>query len=566
VLRWIVSRLGRRSQLARQLRTPKTLQKYLDGLAAQRPEQALRTISALFDEAGSLDLPLPRLVAALDASDIYAQRLCLVLRDTLLENVPKQIVSEATLNTLLTYYRARERGYRLCLAKLPTALPGNEQTYATSVVFACRAANALSKRCLLLGMTYAAPGQDVWMQIGRLAAECRVAARSLAVTSLYGDELEQTSLERELLVMLMFQAAPIANLLPSQHHALDLLLRRYAEHFEMRDRFDPEARPFVIESSDNWRPVRWLPGRKERAGMKFFGPGFAGVEFLRERDRLASTRKVPHFAAPSGVALPLFRDLLDRLIHHWSLAPPTRRNRRSASEGTILVARDLTHIHRLVGFSELARSGHSLGRDANSDYAVDAILRAREMPDRNYATAPAKPPSDAEALENLKSYEDALGRDATMTWTLIDSSDAGLGAETLTWGPRLTVGLLVAFRHPDSIDWKLATVRRLSRGEGAKIRVGLELIEGHPLPVRLSLERGTTAAELTLGPALHYDALKLVGATASLIVPPGVFGASWHYRLNEQRRWNVIEVAAQRESGLDFERAQFSVVEASKAA
>ncbi len=561
-----MSKFERRPQLARQLRTPKALQKYIDGLAAQRPDQALRTISALFDETGTLDLPLPQLVAALDACDNYAQRLCLVLRDSLMENVPKQVVSEATLNTLLTYYRSRERGYRLVLAKLPTTLPGHEQAYATSVMFACRAANALSKRCLLFGMTYATPGQDVWMQIGRLAAECRVAARSLALTSLYSDDLEQTSLERELLVTLMFQAAPIANLLPTQHHALDLLLRRYAEHFEMRDRFDAEARPFVIEGGDNWRPVRWLPGRQERAGMKFFGPGFAGNEFLRERDRVASTRKVPHFAAASGVTLPLFRDLLDRLIQHWSLSPPTRRNRRNASEGTVLVARDLAHIHRLVAFSELARAGHSLGRDAHSEYSVEAILRAREMPERTGTSTPMKAPSAADALENLKSYEDALGREATAAWSLIDSSDVGLGAETLPRGPRLTVGLLVAFRHPDSIDWKLATVRRLSRGDGAKIRVGLEIIEGRPQPVRLSLERGTSAAELTLGPALQYDAIKLMGATPSLLVPPGVFSAGWRYRLNEQRRWDVIQVEPEIEAGLDFERARYSVIHASKAA
>jgi hypothetical protein len=470
---------------------------------------------------------------------------------------------------LSSFYRARERGYRLCLARLPMALPGNEEIHATTVLFACRAAHALSKRCLLLGMTYATPGADIWMQIGRLAAECRVAARSVALTTLYTDDLDQTSLERELLVTLMFQAAPAGNLLPAQHHALDLPLRRYAYHFEMRDRFDAAARPFVIESSDNWKPSRWLPGRQRREGMRFFGPGFAGIEILRERDRLASTRQVPHYVKESGIALPLFRELLDRLIQHWSLSPPTRRHRRSANEGSILVARDLSHIHRLLGFSERARQGYSIARDAETAFALDSILRSRDWLEGASHAAPPAPASPAEALENLKGYEDALGRDCTMVWSRIDTSSEGLGAETLDRGPRLTVGLLVAFREPESIDWTLAVIRRLTRADGARIRVGLSIIEGRPHPVRVTVERaaGSGAADLALGPALQYDAIKLVAsAGTSLLVPPGVLAAGWRCKLTAQRRWDAIGVERPVESGLDFERASYSVLHASKAA
>ncbi|RPI44634.1 MAG: hypothetical protein EHM59_12305 [Betaproteobacteria bacterium] len=567
MLRWIAARFNRGHPLARQLRSPKVLQRFIDGLRAREPLAALRAITAVFDAIPALGLEASRLRAALDACDQYAQRLCLVLTDGLLENLPKQIVSEPAWNTLLDYYRARERGYREILANLQTTLPGNEEAYAASVIMACRAANALSKRCVLLGMTYADPGQETWTRIGQLADECRVAARSVALTALYDDGLEQTSLERELLVTLMFQAAPIANLLPTQHRALDLLLRQHAQHFEIRNRFDATARPFVIESSANCKPARWLPGRKELSTMRFFGPGFAGSEILRDRDRLESTRKVPYFVEASRITVPLFRDLLDRLIDHWSLAPPARQHRRESSAGTILVARDLAHIHRLIGFSELARAGHSLTEHDASQYAVDAILRAREMPARSAPTTPSAEPSPAQALENLQSYEHALGDDATEPWTLVDSSNEGVGAESIVRGRRLTVGLLIAFRHPDSIDWKLATIRRLTRGNAARVRIGLETMDGRPHPVRLSLDRAMPAVTTVAGPALHYDAIKQTAGSATyLLVPPGVFGPGWRYTLAEKRRWDLIEVKPQIQSELDFERAEYSIVPTSMAA
>jgi len=566
VLRWIAHRLQRRPTLAQQLRSPKSLKKYLEGLSALKPEHALRAVSGIFEEVPSLKLPSAQLIEALDACDHYAQRLCLVLTDELMENLPKQMVREPIWNTLLSYHRAREKGYRACLLRLETTLPGNEQAYTTSVIFACRAANALARRCVLLGMTYADPGHEVWWQIAQLGAECRVAARSVALTTLYASDVDQTSLEREYLAILLFQSAPIGNLLPTQHHALDLLLRQHAQHFELRDRFDAEARPFVIESHVDARPTRWLPGRKERPGMRFFGPGFAGTEILRERDRAESARRVPHFVQASGITLPLYRELLERVIQHWSLAPPARRHRRHSSQGQVLVGRDLAHVHRLLTFSEMARSGRSLQRASESDYAVESILRSRELPQRASLTAPPTSVSATEALNNLKTYEDALGRDATAAWTLVDASNEGIGAEAITRGPRLTVGLLVAYRDPESIEWKLATIRRLNRGDAGRIRVGLATMEGRPYPVRLSLDRATPAPETVSGPALHYEVIKLVAAATYLLVPPGVFGPGWRYTLTEQRRWDLIEVDSNVESGLDFDRAQIRLVQSSKAA
>ena len=566
MLGWISNKLGRDHELERQLRSPKALQKYMAALSVQRPDQALRVISALFDSAASLQLPAARLVEVLDTCDHYAQPLCLVLYDSLLENPPKQVISEPTWNTLCTYYRARERGYRACLPKLETTLPGNEHSYTTAVIFACRAANALAKRCMLLGMTYADPAEEVWTQLAAMVADCRVAAQALALTKLYTEDIEQTSLQRELLVTLLFQAAPIANLLPAQHHALDLLLRRHAQHFEMRDRYDREARPFVLENATHCRPARWLPGRREHAGLKFIGPGFAGTELLRERERASSTRRVPHFVESSGSTFTLYRDLLDRLIEHWSLAPPARRHPRESRAGKIVVARDLAHIHRLLGFSELARSGHSLTGEHRSEYALENILRDREAAHRTPLAMPPPLPTAAAALASLDSFEQALGTDATAAWTLVDSSEEGLGAETVIRGPRLTVGLLIAFRQSDGIDWQLATIRRLSRGDGGRIRVGLATMEGRPWPVRLSLDRAASPAEPSLGPALHYDAIKLVAGTTELLVPPGILGPGWRCRLTEQRRWDLIEVNPKSESGLDFERARYSVVQGFKAA
>ena len=67
------------------------------------------------------------------------------------------------------------------------------------------------------------------------------------------------------------------------------------------------------------------------------------------------------------------------------------------------------------------------------------------------------------------------------------------------------------------------------------------------------------------GPALHYDAIKLMSARPCLLTPPGVFDASWRFILTQGHRWDAIRMQRCVESGLDFEHSEISMEKAQQA-
>src|SRR5438477_2126399 len=55
------------------------------------------------------------------------------------------------------------------------------------------------------------------------------------------------------------------------------------------------------------------------------------------------------------------------LAEHWSAKPPQRRDRRSPAAAEVLLVHGLVQARRMVGASELARSGKPVLRGAKDD-------------------------------------------------------------------------------------------------------------------------------------------------------------------------------------------------------
>jgi hypothetical protein len=561
--KWIVGTHKPKHALDSELGTPRALRRFIARLPAGAPEASLHAVAAVFEAASELGIAPAARLQALCALDEFARPCCRALAGRLLDNSPRQVLCEDAWKHLFRYFRALDSGYTAAVDALDAR---DSEIHAQAAVAACRAMHAMAKCHMLLRMHYREPSAASWHRIEHLLEMSRTRSAASALLALYPDEPGESTLTREYLVAAAFETAPNAKLLPAQIHAVDLLLRRHAAEFRLGESFDAAAMPFAIDPARDARPMRWLDQLAPRPGVRFFGLGQTCAHIRAERERAARIRSAPEWLGPSQLSAERYRELLDALSVQWALQPPARRQRREPAAGEILVARDLPLVRRLIGFSELARSGRSLDYDRFNAYDINGMVRGHnDMQVR--APTEGRAVSAEEALRNLETFECALEPGTIERWRVADTSQSGLGAETTGTNSWVKPGMLIAYRSPDTPQWRLAAVRRLNRGANDRLRAGMHRLEGLPSGARVAVNdprqasRGTPSA-----PTLHYDAIVLGGNEPALLLPPGVFDPAWRYTLTVGHRWDFIRMRRCTECGLDFEQIAYTIVPAQQVA
>ena len=568
MLKWLSERLAPAASGAETLGSARSVRALIQQLEAETPERIVRSLIEVFDAVPRQPSASPNACRGIEQLDEFAQKFVAQLWEGLLTEGRGQTVVDGTWNTLSRYYRAVFVAYWHHLSSINGSIKLSERDHAAMMTDACRAMTALARHMLLLRMRYRSAPQEVWALFNDLVAWVGKRGNPGVVVQQYPDSKLETTIEREMLTVLLVEVAPTANLLPSQMHALDLLLRLYSGYYRIADTFDEQGRPFAYESARNEAPRRWLMGLPSRAGVRFFGVSGAYVELCNERDRAKGARNVPEWLKGTRCTFDDYRDLLDRLIAVWSLKPPQRRQRREACAGEILVAHDWADIRRLVKFSELARSGRSIKYDtsvsglSNTIKAhVDTITR-----DPNEISQTVS----QEMMSNLVSFEKSLDQDATEPWLMTDSSEAGLGAATATDCAWVKVGMMIALRRPESIDWQLALVRRLNKVANNRLSIGLTKLSGALLSARLRLGVGAVDYGRTItrneSAAVEYDALLLQDTVSTMLLPVGVVDTTWKYTLTANGRQETIKMDRLLQRGLNFEHVEIAVVEVTRAA
>jgi hypothetical protein len=172
-----------------------------------------------------------------------------------------------------------------------------------------------------------------------------------------------------------------------------------------------------------------------------------------------------------------------------------------------------------------------------------------------------------EALGNLVSFEETLDHQATERWTLNDTSAVGLGATAESIPAWVRVGMLVAYRHSDGVDWQFAMVRRMNCAEDGRLTIGMTRIIGKVRSARLRVSAGATSrgANAT-DPTIVYDALMLGEGASTLLLPIGAFDQSWKYTLSCGDHKSVVKMRRALERGLNFEGVEIAPIEAARAA
>ena len=565
MIKWLAERFSPVTSGPEALVSARSTRALIGQLDHESPERVVRTLADLFETIPRQTDATPNACRGLEQLDEFAQRSVAQLWESMLTDGRGQTVVESTWGTLSRYYRAVHAGYWHHLSAIKGAVKLSERDHASAMTDAARALTALAKHMLLLRMRYRSAPQDVWVLLNNLVAWVAKRGNPSVVVEEYRGT-SSTTIERELLTALLIEVAPTANLLPAQMHALDHLLRLYAGFYRISDTYDEQGRPFAYEAARNEAPRRWLMGLPTRTGVRFFGVSGGYVELCNERDRAKSSRAVPDWLAATRCTMEDYQDLLDRLVAVWSLKPPQRRQRREPCAGDVLVAHDWADIRRLVKFSELARSGRSLTYDS-SVLGLNNTIRSHDstVRDPNEISQTVS----QEMLSNLVSFEKSLDQDATEPWLLTDSSEDGLGAAAVTDCPWVKVGMMVAVRRPESVEWQLALVRRLNKLANNRLSIGMTKLPGVLLSARLRLGVGSidyTRAIARTDSTVEYDALMLQDKVCTLLLPVGVVDTTWKYTLTANNRQETIKMERLIQRGLNFEHVEMSVVEAMRAA
>ena len=554
---WISDRFSTTGETQGALASARSARALIARLETESPQYAMDELAKQFHAAPREALCTPNGLRALQLLDEWAQPALTKLWDSLLADTHGQTVRAAAWGTLTRYYRRSFLAYWNSVG--PSAGTEAPKAQTTESLSAVRSMAALHRYILLQRTNYLAIAEDSWTHVWRLMSWAE--QQQMAATAPY-PHCAATTIEREFLISLLIEVAPTGNLLPGQILALDHLLHEHADHYRKADRYDAQSTPFSYQPARSEAPQRHLQGLKIHDGMRFFGPGSANAQICAARDAAHALRNPPQWLAQAGCSVEAYVELLDRLAAHWAPDPPRRRHPRESCSGEILVAHDLPTIRRLVKFSELALSGQSLSYDAENIYKVKDTVRTNGDAVNSAFSRVVTP---KEALANLVTFEKSLPSDATEAWQLNDSSESGVGASAQPDCPWVKVGMVVAFRLRDSVDWQVALVRRLSRNPQSPLCIGLARLGDKARSARLRRGIGAVDYAKCTG-EIEYDAIILKAATSSLLLPVGVFDQTQKYTLTCENRQQVVKMEKSLERRPNFECVQISEVEMLRAA
>jgi len=481
MLDWINKKLKKESD--HPLGSEASLREILAQTPRGKPAYALHEISSRLEDTTQLSAELPpdalrRAVRLLDEGvrDAWGE----AWASLFLTTTGADLAEDVWL-ALHEYSQRLADAYLLCLNTLPGAAKSSAGERTEYGLFATRALAYLRQRRCLLRFRYRSPEAAIWNTMGLQVAQARARGVNAAQVRLYKEDKESSSPARELLLATAFEAAPIENLSPLQMDFLQRLLGAHADKLVQRESPD-ERSPFWLNPETG--VSRWNPAQAPSGPGYFVGIGGLYAEILKLQALLDKKQPLPSWMAdsscPPGEAL----KLLALLRNAWSQEPPKRKFRRDNQQGTLLVVHDFSQIRRMVAASAFARSGRR-----PSVYAsyLEQFKRKQEYFGSVRPKSAEELKAEEEAIpqpqEVLERLETTGDKELMEQWQLADTSAKGLGALVPMHKKWLAIGVAIGYRPAESLDWQVAVVRRLSRGQGGRRLAGLELLPGIPAPV-----------------------------------------------------------------------------------
>ena len=559
LLKWLMGQFTGAEEDSVDLASERGLEAFIADLPVATPAASLEALSEKFENARALQLASSKLRRALLRLDERAQDPLTALSLKLFEDRQGRQLSDSVWLALSRFHRNVHNGYRVCLEAVSSRGNKGDGERDTAALIACRAMAALARYKTLLRMRYRDIDLKFWENTVELAAWCDNWGCGKTLVKLYPDAEYHTTFEREYLIALLFDSAPVANLNPAQMMALETVLRRFASNYLFWDEYS-DSTPFVMDLGGDTIAKRWLKGQKPGAGMRFFGLADGYTQLTALLNQAKVTREVPEWLLGARPDVESYRELLDLLVSHWSPNPPQRRHRRDRSEGELRVVHGIARVRRMVAASEYVKAGGRLDYEESTPYDFKIFGSVRFGTVQAPGEAGAAP--DFAASQTMRKFESQGDGQSTEGWTMIDVSDTGLGAVANGHDGWARIGMLVGVRRADGVEWQLAIVRRLSRSLTGKLSVGMETIQGtaHAAQIRIPDGNGVDWVPLVDSADVKHDVILLRhGKSTSLFMEQGVFTGEIECKISFAKRWRNVKLERSLGLGYDFEQVAVSI-------
>ena len=535
------------------------LEAFIARLPLTAPANTIEAVSEQFENARTRDLEPGKLRRALKRLDERAQDPLAVLSIKLFEDRLGRQLSDAVWLALTRYYRNVHTGYRVCLEAVSSRGNMSDGEHNDAALIACRAMAALGRQKTLLRMRYRDIDLKFWEDTMELAAWCANWGCAKTLLELYPNSEYHTTFEREYLIALLFEAAPVANLNPAQMIALEIILRRFAANYLFWDRYS-DSTPFVFDLQGDTIAKRWLKGMEPRPGMQFFGVADAYSQLVGLNNQAKTSREIPEWLLGARLDVESYRELVDLLVAHWSGNPPQRQHRRDRSQGELRVVHGINRVRRMIAASEYVKAGGRLDYEESTpyDFKVFGRLRFGSVTEETRNDRA----QDFSAPQTLRKFEFQGEGQLTEGWTIIDVSDTGLGAVANAHDGWARIGMLVGVRRGEGVEWQLAVVRRLSRSLTGRLSVGMTIIRGTAYSARIRIPTGDHEnwVPLVESTDVTHDVILLRhGKSTSLFLEPGIFTGELECKISFAKRWRSVKLERSLGLGYDFEQVAVTI-------
>jgi len=419
---------------------------------------------------------------------------------------------------------------------------------------------AMNQRHKLARMRYRAVDASDWAEFYRVVDVARRIGVLAKTQRLAGSD-EESSVQRELLVGMWFELAPIGSIDQTQMEYLDRVVRENIAAFAVRESAGPEA-PFILDMAVAGPPRRMREDDPSGAhpARRYLGPGQAYVQLIALARDVRRMNALPRYLTASGSsgagAVSAFLGLLEKLILYWGRNPPRRGHERIRRREKLQVVNGYREVRRVIaGLAYLRYREKQIELGEDPDSSFDEFTRYGFLSEaRGDALTPE------EKLQRTREAIEQTDRQVISEWLLADLSATGCGATALGSNSWLQVGILVGLRWGTQPDWNVGIVRRLSRDAKGQAAVGIQRYPGLPLVARIGslAERQVSVFERSYDPgvSVYYDAIALV-EDRSVLIEPNVYSQGARFRLVIQEQRTTIRLVELVEHGANFDRVRY---------
>ena len=397
------------------------------------------------------------------------------------------------------YWNQAGLAYTRMVEQFVTGAKGVEAAKAQLPLLLVRALRSLAQRIKWQHTRYGPVDVSLWGALNKVYAFAELRKLAAAKVTVYPAVPGDSTPQLEFFKAVMFSASSPDSLLPLEVELAERVIGDFVTRVSLAR--SPTAEHVCwIDLERNMGPVRLVSAPPPGPSLRYFGASAALAEFEKLIDNIQDSGAVPSsLNLGDSHATDAVVDVLRHLAIYWSPEPPERKHTRHNVKSRLSVAH---------GFDSVLGV---LDPSASLDF-------------------------DNSAVEN---------------WIVENVSAGGFGAVILQLkGDWLRVGAMLAMQPEGGSNWLLGLVRRVSKTDNQKARVGIQ-----------TLSKAPTVSEFSLGVGAEQGIVLKGGeperGESSIALRSGVFAPAQNLEADLSGKRHVYMPVGLVERGEDYEIGRY---------